>query len=255
MSNFISGFVAGTVSSLICFPLQVIQLQQQISRDNLSIKRTIKNIYNKQGIKGYYYGVSKSILSYSIFYGIYFYSYNLLKESFNTKYNNCFINSYIASGIGSIISNPWHVVRVRRQTCILSGELNLNPTIRNIYNEEGIKSLFKGVKLTMFKNIELSLIMSINEYLTNNYEMPIVYSSFIGKITAATITYPIDSARNLVRYGKIIKNKKYRESLSLKEVLIKFNKNPSSMYNGYPIYLIKSIPSCVIAFSINELIK
>lgn len=237
-----SGFIAGTVSSVLTFPLQVIQVQQQVSKGKRSIIGTAQNIYKKQGIKGYYYGLSRGVLCYSIFYGTYFYTYDRLKET--TKLSP-FLTSYLASAVGSIISNPWQVVRVRRQTCVLNGQLNLKPTIRKIYRQEGAKALCKGLRTTLFKNIELGLIMTIYEKLTNDYKFSPIYASFTGKLVASSITYPLDCARNIRRY----------ESITYKKILKRFYNNPRTTYNGYPVYLIKSVPACIIAFSVNQYLK
>lgn len=237
-----SGFIAGATSTIICHPLQIIQVQQQVLKNKQSITETAKNIYNKQGIKGYYYGIYRGILCYSIFYETYFYTYDYLKKSTNL---GPFITSYLASGIGSIISNPWHVVRVRRQTCILKNELNLKPSIIKIYKNEGIGPLFKGLKTTLFKNIELGIIMVIYEKLRDDYKINPIYASFSGKLIASSLTYPLDTARNIRRY----------EPISHTEVIKRFKLNPKLMYNGISIYLIKSVPSCIIAFSVNQYIR
>lgn len=245
MNNFlstISGFIAGSISSVICYPLQIIQVQQQVSNNKRTVIDSIKNIYQKQGLRGYYYGLNKGVLCYSIFYGSYFYTYDWLKESTELS---PFVKSYLASTLGSIISNPWQVVRVRRQTCILNGQLNFKPSIRQIYQQEGIISLTKGLKLTLFKNIELGLVMTITEKLKTDYQVSQVYASFTGKIIAASLTYPLDCARNIRRY----------EPITYRKILRRFYNNPKKMYYGMPAYLIKSVPACVISFTINDMIK
>lgn len=259
MNNFLSaasGFIAGTVSSVVCYPLQIIQVQQQVSNNKRTVIDTIRAIYQKQGLRGYYYGVTNGILGYSIFYGTYFYTYDWIKEETNW---HPFVSSYLAAAVGSIISNPWHVLRVRRQTCILSGQTNLKPTIRGMYTEEGVRALYKGTGTTIVKNFELSLIMTVNEHLRNQYQIPIVYASFASKLIAASISYPLDTWRNLSRNGKIIKDSNGqpvgRTAFSNKEILTRFWHNPKCMYNGYPVYLVKSLPACVIAFSVNQYLR
>jgi hypothetical protein len=196
----ISGFVSGTISSVLCYPLQSIQIQMQVSETKNNTLNIIKNIYQKQGFKGYYNGMSKGILGYSIFYGTYFLTYDYLKE---TTELHPFFTSYLASAVGSIISNPWHVLRVRKQTCILKGQTHINPTIRSIYKEEGFNSLTKGIKSSLLKNVELGFIMTIYEKLKNDYNMNPFYASFIGKMTSSIVTYPLDSIRNIRRYEPI----------------------------------------------------
>lgn len=252
--NIIAGFIAGAISCVTTFPLQVIQVQQQVSKSKISIFQTVQNIYINQGFKGYYYGLSPGVWCYSIFYGTYFYTYDKLKESTNLS---PFLTSYLAAAIGSIISNPWQVVRVRRQTCILDEQLHMKPHIRDIYRQEGARALCKGLGSTLLKNMELSLFMTVYEKLTVDYRLSPVYASFTGKLVAASVTYPLDSFRSLRRNGKIVKEGQItkRKPLSSLEIIKRFRYKPISMYSGYPTYLIKSVPACVIAFSVNQYLK
>nr|QBK92358.1 MAG: mitochondrial carrier-like protein [Pithovirus LCPAC304] len=236
--KFLSGFIAGTVAAVSTWPLSVVQVQRQVQIGG-NIRNTVKNIYKKQGIKGYYCGVTKGIICYSLFYGTFFCVYGHLKATTDLP---PFFTSYMAAAVGSIISNPSQVVRVRCQTAILKNKSNHNLTILGIVREEGFGTLLKGIRATLLKNCEISIVMTIHEYLSE-YQIPVIYSSAIGKITAASITYPIDSYRSIRRY----------EALTFNQILNRFCANPKIMYNGYLPYLIKSVPATGIVFYCNNL--
>lgn len=247
-----SGFVAGAISSVSTWPLNVIQVQYQISGHLQQLESTlnkqkfniIHNIYKKQGLLGFYRGVSKGFCAYSVFYGSFFYTNDLLKQYLPHKVVYTLGSSYIAACIGSIFSNPYHVVRVRCQSEILKP--TYSPiTIRQIYRLEGSQALTKGLKSTLLKNWELSIIMFLHEYLSDKYLLPTYASSGVGKLIATSITYPIDTYRTARRFDSKLTNKK---------ILSTFKETPGKLYWGYWAYVIRSIPATVIAFHVRSLL-
>ena len=251
-----SGLIAGATSSIATWPLCVIQVQRQIyghiktqKAGDGKILHLIWNIYSKQGIPGFYRGVSKGIWAYSLFYGSFFYTNDLLRTfSKDAGVNDSpiliLLRSYIAAGIGSIISNPHHVVRVRCQSSLL--QQSHRPTnIREIWRKEGPGALTKGLRTTLIKNWEISIVMTIHDYLSNQYDYPAYFSSGIGKLVATSITYPLDSYRTIQRFDP---------SLSMRQILSNFRETPKKIYWGYGAYLCRSVPATIIAFNVQSLL-
>lgn len=251
-----SGFIAGAVSSIATWPLNVLQVQSQVSGhipkgvknpngSNILTHQLVRNIYTKQGPKGFYRGVSKGIWAYSIFYGSFFYSNDLLKNYFPQNSTlSTLVRSYVAAGIGSIVSNPFHVVRVRCQSELLRPSYK-TISITQIYKTEGFGALTKGLRTTLVKNWELSIIVFLHEYLSEQYALPAYVSSGIGKLVATSITYPLDSYRTARRFDS---------SLSMRQIISNFRVNPRKIYWGYEAYLLRSIPATVIAFHIRSIL-
>lgn len=129
--NFISGGLAGTISSAMVQPLEVVktQLQSSVSRrllnslqkkaDPISI---CKEIYRVDGIKGFYRGLKPMIVGIIPTRAIYFWSYNSAKNMFNQTLNMpissplTHLSSAFAAGIASnTITNPLWLVKTRYQ--------------------------------------------------------------------------------------------------------------------------------------------
>lgn len=129
--NFISGGLAGTISSAVVQPLEVVktQLQSSVSRrllnslqkkaDPISI---CKEIYRVDGIKGFYRGLKPMIVGIIPTRAIYFWSYNSAKNMFNQTLNMpisspfTHLSSAFAAGIASnTITNPLWLVKTRYQ--------------------------------------------------------------------------------------------------------------------------------------------
>lgn len=249
-----SGFVAGAVSSVVVWPLNVIQVQRQISghlsrsgSSTNTVPGIIRNIYQKQNISGFYRGVSKGVWAYSVFYGSFFYTNDFLKRHSPEGAVYTLLRSYAAAAVGSILSNPHHVVRIRCQSGILKPTYTSTSTsisIRQIYKNEGFQALTKGLGPTLVKNWELSIIMFLHEYLSEQYLLPAYLSSGIGKLAATSITYPIDSYRTARRFDS---------GLTSREILTTFRETPSKVYWGYWAYVVRSIPATVIAFHVRSM--
>jgi solute carrier family 25 (mitochondrial folate transporter), member 32 len=282
-----SGIFSGSISSIICAPLDIIRTQYQVDvKKNKSFKSSFKNIIYYNGISGLYKGCLSNIIAMSVFYGIFFpiyYNSNNFISQYKINYTlQHFLSSLFSASISSIISNPFHVLKTRyhiininkisQKNKVLKGrnkvsfsqskniQLRYSKTpnifnlVKNIYNNEGLFSFYRGVGITLFKNIELGIQLPIYEYskssihftpfLSVNYAI----SGFISKIISTSITYPIDTIRtqrrsnNIYTIKTIIKNIKYYNGFS-------------GFYNGYFIYLYRAIPSSVITFVVYELLQ
>lgn len=129
--NFISGGLAGTLSSAVVQPLEVVktQLQSSVSRRMLnSLQKKAdpisicKEIYRLDGIKGFYRGIKPMIVGIIPTRAIYFWSYNSAKNMFNQTLNMpissplTHLSSAFAAGIASnTITNPLWLVKTRYQ--------------------------------------------------------------------------------------------------------------------------------------------
>lgn len=246
--NQISGFAAGAVSSTVFWPLNVIQVQSQVSshiQSPTTMRSVFYNILHREGILGFYRGVGKGMTAYSIFYGSFFYTNDFLRNHFKEQSNNIFstlLRGYVSAAAGSILSNPFHVVRIRAQSQILKPR-NTSNTLFHIYKVEGVSALTQGLNATLAKNWELAIIVFIHEYLSENYLLPAYITSGVGKIIATTLTYPIDSYRTARRFDS---------KLSYQKIVSNFVKDPWNMYKGYWLYIARSIPATVLAFHIRE---
>ena len=63
--NFISGGIAGTISSTITIPLEVIKTQLQSSRigGSSNAREVFHKIYTTSGVKGFYKGLTPMLVS------------------------------------------------------------------------------------------------------------------------------------------------------------------------------------------------
>jgi len=246
-----NGFLSGAIAAASVWPLETIRTQKQVYTKG-STYDCIINIYKKQGIRGFYKGLTYGIFGMGIFYAGYFPLYDFLKIYLarkSTRVNASrfsttvpYLASYIAANIASLYTNAFYVIRTRHQTQIIRGS-NSNLTIIRIIREEGIKGLSRGLGFTWIKNIELGFNAPFRDKMKKYGYNPIL-SSFVAKLFTTSVTYPLDTARTLRRH--------LMYPISAKDIAIRFYHDPKSAYKGYPIYALRSIPSTVIAFTVYD---
>lgn len=208
------GFIAGTISSIMCHPLETINTNLQLQKPII-----IKNLYN---------GIVPGVLSKGIFYGTFFPMYNYFKDQ-----QFGIFSSYMACNIASTIANPLFVLKTRYQ-------INQYESILSIYRTESFRGLYKGLFMTYLKNIEIGIQMPIYEYLKKDYN--IIVSSFFSKLIATSITYPLDTIRTIQRSDK--------DFLTILNICKK-----KGLYNGYLLYIFRSLPHTLITFWVYEYLK
>jgi len=238
------GFIGGAVAALSIWPLETIRTQKQtLVKSNF--KEVFYNIYKKQGVIGFYKGVSYGIKGIGTFYGIYFYLYEHLKKDFNP-----FVASYTAACFGSFCNNGFNVLRTRHQTEVLNDSFKTKKYPKSAFDlikDEGTKGWCRGLMITCIKNVELGGIMSMREKLKNDHNLSPFVSTFLSKVTFGTLSYPFDTLRTLSRNhtkGDIAK-------IMIKRTIT----NPSSLYNGCLVYMFRSVPSTLIAFTVHDYLK
>lgn len=154
--NFLSGGLAGTVSSTLTLPLEVIKTQLQSSRlsSNSSPLSVSKLVLKTDGLRGFFKGIKPLLIGIIPTRAIYFWAYGSTKASLTPALGNGPVNhllSAFSAGITSnTIMNPWWMVKTRFQIIADTkiGQVqykNYGDLIKLIYKEEGVAGFYKGV--------------------------------------------------------------------------------------------------------------
>jgi solute carrier family 25 (mitochondrial folate transporter), member 32 len=236
--EFVYGFCANLVSTTICHPIDVIKTNYQINKS--SINNNIKNIYDFRGVKGFYRGLGTNILTFPIFWGVYFQTNKIAKE----KNINPIISYYIAGMIGSFIANPFFVIKTRVQL----HNIPIIETIKTTYKNGGIYSFYRGLNATLLNNSKLGIQFPLYDYLKDNY-MNVPTASLISKVISTSILYPMDLIRVKQRSSDI--------PISILKISFDiFNTNGfRGFYRGIILYNMISTPNFVIMMCTMEYIK
>jgi solute carrier family 25 folate transporter 32 len=240
---FNNEFTIGTVSSIISYsltyPIDAIKTNFQIAnlKQKPVISDVVKQIYSTHGIRGYYRGISSTLITYPLFWGIFFQT-------------NAQTNVFVASTAASLFTNPLFVLKTRFQSMshnhqLTNQRLSYFNLTKNIYQNEGIGGFFKGFGSSVANNTKLWIQFPLYDEMnkrTNN----VVVSSMVAKIASATIYYPTDLIRTNQRNLK--------ESKSMLEVgksIYKAN-GIKGFYSGVLLYNLISIPAFVVMMSCRD---
>jgi len=177
-----AGFVASTVTN----PIWFVKTRIQLNRDKkVTARQCIVSIYNKQGLLGFYKGISASYFGISETM-IHFVLYEYLKEMFkryrvgegvDEKANGFHLEEYMVASafsktVACCVAYPHEVARTRlRQEN--SRYRGFFQTLSTIFREEGYRGLYRGLGTQLVRQIpNMAIIMTTYEtsvYLLTEY--------------------------------------------------------------------------------------
>jgi solute carrier family 25 folate transporter 32 len=161
--SMVAGAGAGTISTILCAPLDVVKVRMQIqgslgiTKYSGNIVTTLKNIHIEEGIGGLFKGVGPALFTVPVFWSVYWPIYDKMKARIDSTYPNTnthvthLVSAVVAGGTGDIITNPFWVTRTRIQALILhkhiplSAHVNMVGMMQRIYREEGFRAFYKGL--------------------------------------------------------------------------------------------------------------
>jgi hypothetical protein len=165
---FLSGVAAGLCCTIVVTPIEKIKILQQQetveSIKNNNGKITALNVIKKHGFKGLYCGWSATLGREVPGFGIYFSTYEFLKEKqkYIVETNNIiksantygllpFFNGSLSGAAAWLFIYPSDPVKTLMQT----NNVGLGSAIKQIYGNSGINGFYKGFGLGLFRAIPL----------------------------------------------------------------------------------------------------
>jgi hypothetical protein len=140
------------------------------------------------------------------------------------------------------------VLRTRLQTEALRGEtIRYRSFFGDIIRQEGVRALYKGLPVTLVKNMQMGLQLPLYTYLKKDNNINPMIAGAISKIVASSVVYPLDSIRTNVRATK--------GDISYKDVVVQIMKRPGGALNffrGLPIYWCTQVPIFAITMGAFE---
>jgi solute carrier family 25 citrate transporter 1 len=205
MLDLLYGAISGFVEVSICHPLDTIKTRVQNRNSNTF--KVIHNIYHKEGIKGYYRGLTAVYSGVIPKNAVRFSSYSY----YNSILNNSFYSGFL-TGITEaiIVVNPTEVCKIRIQTQYNSIRntdspikyKNIIQTAYLIFKEEGIYPFYKAIIPTVLRQ---SINQATNFYfftlLKNNYEFNPFLAGCISGSIGPIINNPLDVIKTKIHPG------------------------------------------------------
>eukprot|EP01147_Barroeca_monosierra_P010413 gene10413-2544_t len=281
--NALAGAGAGVINSVLCSPLDVSKLRQQLQGRFVSEKpkyhgvfSTIFTIYKEEGARGLFRGLKPSLLTMPLFWALYFPVYNSMKKELfliSDQDDAIWQHSLAAITAGFVAdcaTNPLWVVRTRMVSDIYHcpnsqqpipervTKLGVFSRMRYIARTEGTVALYKGLSASILGLSHVAVQFPVYEKLKQisrehrkTDQEPIIdliAASALSKAIASTVTYPHEVLRSRLQDSR--KHTTFRTILA--NILAR--EGWRGLFQGLQVNLVRVLPSCITVFVSYELL-
>ena len=275
-----------TVSGI--HPIDVIKTRLQISSSNtdlstnrvknykaLGIRGTVKTIFKDEGITAFWKGIKAAWIREATYTSLRLGLYSPIQQSIDPKNQYGFAGKFtagcIAGGIGSIVGNPFDVVKTRLMAMEGKTEIPFIKIFQSIYSSEGLGGFYKGLNANVMRacilnGTKMACYEQIKQQFVNNgFDKSSILTQFLsafssGFFMAITVT-PFDMIRTqLMNQSTNIQStnstnvNKYNGFIDCTSKIIK-TRGFSGLYSGFVPIWIRFAPTTTFQLVIFEQIK
>jgi hypothetical protein len=246
--NLFTGFIAAAIAMYATHPPDTIKVQYQADKCGRSVKEIILNIYQKQGLRGFFKGCVSTLSTYPIFWGIFFSIKNQNPIFCNWIPLNYILVNLIGASIASTLCNPLFVLKTRKQT-LASKQIVARSYLReiqSIYKIDGFSGFFKGLGITLGSNVRLVFQFPIYDFIMLHTGKNILAASIISKTIANSVFYPT----NII--GTIQRDMENNHSVRSVAKQLYQAHGLKGFYKGLLLYNLASCPNFTIMMLIKD---
>ncbi|KAG5184479.1 mitochondrial carrier domain-containing protein [Tribonema minus] len=282
--SLIAGGLAGSISSTLTCPIEVVKMQLQSSNGGSANPMVIaKDIARLEGVKGFFRGLSPTLLGIFPSRATYFWAYESTKRVLTPRLGDgtlTHIGAGFAAGmVSNTITNPIWMVKTRMQLLANAAKGQVAYTgyrhaVKSILKEEGVRGFYKGLSASYWGCSEGCIQFVAYEKLKRHLEarhaehcrangLPVTdrlppYQYFLGaaacKFLATVTTYPHEVVRTRLR--EQAKNGVFRYTGMWQSImLIGKEEGRKGLYAGMGTHVARVVPNTAIMFLSYELIN
>eukprot|EP01125_Pyxidicula_operculata_P007999 TRINITY_DN2697_c0_g1_i1.p1 TRINITY_DN2697_c0_g1~~TRINITY_DN2697_c0_g1_i1.p1 ORF type:complete len:237 (-),score=26.59 TRINITY_DN2697_c0_g1_i1:96-806(-) len=223
-------------------------------------------IFKKEGISGFFSGLSATLMGLVPTWTIYFTCYSKFKGFYRERGFSegalLHLSSAVSAGlISDCVTNPLWVVKTRLQTQILRTDIipykGIADCFKRIVREEGFLALYKGLVPQLMGLVHVGIQFPVYEKLKGGESkedlsiLNLMFAAATSKILASLVAYPHEVIRSKLQFQHKGDEKSYYGLVDVVKTTIK-EEGVRGMYKGLLPNLLKVIPSTAITFVVYE---
>eukprot|EP00045_Choanoeca_perplexa_P004035 m.35036 g.35036 ORF g.35036 m.35036 type:complete len:307 (-) comp12363_c0_seq1:191-1111(-) len=277
--SLIAGAAGGLVNSVVCAPLDVAKVRQQVEGSihpgrtrNVGLIQVLKQISREEGWRGLFRGIQPSLVTLPLFWACYFPIYDKLKAQLGVvdrehapAWKHC-VAAMGAAAVCDIVTNPLWVVRTRIISAVYHEterfelqKMSVRQHLLHIVRQEGFLALYKGLAASLIGLSHVALQFPLYELFKEQARahssdgkeglLGLIAASAGSKLIAGTITYPHEVIRARMQDA--------RQEASLTRITqaIWRADGAAGFFRGLRVNVVRVLPSCVTTFVTYELVK
>ncbi|GAY41019.1 hypothetical protein CUMW_056190 [Citrus unshiu] len=261
LCNAGAGAAAGIIAATFVCPLDVIKTRLQVhglpKLTNGTVKGSLivgslEQIFQKEGLRGMYRGLSPTVLALLPNWAVYFTMYEQLK-------------SFLCS---EALSNLIFSLVLKQTQGMKAGLVPYRSTLSalsRIAQEEGIRGLYSGlvpalagishvaIQFPTYEKIKMHLADQGNTSMDKLSARDVAVASSVSKIFASTLTYPHEVVRSRLQEQGHHSEKRYSGVVDCIKKVFQQEGLPG-FYRGCATNLLRTTPAAVITFTSFEMI-
>lgn len=160
---FRCGTISGLVQCLVSSPSELIKIQIQVKKlGDTSNMKLIKEIYKTTGIKGYFRGMTSTILRDMPSYGVYFASFEYLQRYFRKNNKSNIITTFISGGLAGVFAwistYPFDIIKtqIQSQPLVKGKFMTTGSFVKQMYRKDGIGIFARGLNSALLRSFPLN---------------------------------------------------------------------------------------------------
>ena len=254
-------------------PIDVVKTRLQVSGQGihnykaLGIGGTVKIILKEEGISAFWKGIGAAWLREASYTSLRLGLYSPIKKVMGVNNQSNFFLKFLAGsaagGIGSIVGNPFDVIKTRMMAFEGKKAPSFWSTSIDIYKLEKIKGFYKGLQANVMRacvlnGTKMACYDQIKQYIIQlNYIPPGIPTQFCSAFAAgffmATTVAPFDMIRTQLM-SQPVNSKLYKGFFDCFIKILK-QKGPSGLYAGFIPIWARFAPTTCLQLVIFEQIK
>jgi len=262
-----AGIAGGAISMTMFYPLDLLRTRAHTMTAKGSRLRSAKVLFQQEGARGMYRGVTMAVCAHSIGWGTYL---TLFRSSQNATRSlmgsdtdtvpGDFVSACVAATATATLVTPLNLIKTRVQLHDTPGKKpkGVVSGLRTVVREEGFRSLFRGVGpqilLSSHTTIQVALYEFMKRKIWQGEDPPtsgVAMASGASKGVAAVICNPLEVCRTRLQDKKNVGGVDYNSMRSAFSTIWE-QEGIRGLYRGTGVNLCRVIPTTVVAFVLYE---